>query len=412
MRSAVFRILRDADAASCSELQALSQSQWQRLVLWLDYSGLALYLFDRLQSAGRDSFLPDVIHARFEQNLSDNFVRTGSLLDESIAIQREFKERQVRYAVLKGLTLWPSSVSKLALRSQLDLDFLVDERSAVSARQILERCGYLLHGASGRSLEFRRNEMPGATLNDLYKDRRSFAVELHIEKAEHGTGQLDRAEWRTLFGFDMPVLSPIDLFLGQGLHVYKHTCAEFMRAAHLWEFRNHLQYRRYDSAFWTELRNAAGGNESVSIRLGIALLMVEHVMGESIPDALAWAVGSVPQAGRLWVEEYGIRSALGSFPGSKRYILLQDALIGAGVTPRRASSKSIFPTRLPPPVVRALPNETIATRLMRYWVQLKFITLRLRFHITAGLDLWHESRHWKSLLRTAADGPNSIRNCQ
>ena len=44
----------------------------------------------------------------------------------------------------------------------------------------------------------------------------------------------------------MPVLSPVDLFLGQGLHAYKHVCSEFSRVAHLLEFRRHVLARRDD----------------------------------------------------------------------------------------------------------------------------------------------------------------------
>ena len=64
--------------------------------------------------------LPESIRQRLEQNLRDNTERTNPLIEECCAIQREFVNAGVSYAVLKGFSLWPHSVSGLELRSQLD----------------------------------------------------------------------------------------------------------------------------------------------------------------------------------------------------------------------------------------------------------------------------------------------------
>jgi hypothetical protein len=403
MRLGVIRVLQNPTGETCSKLSDLSEPEWRSLSRWLDTSGLALYLLERLRSNGYESLLPTSVYARLRQNLEHNTVRMHSLMNESIAIQLEFQARRVRYTVLKGVSLWPSSVSKLELRSQLDLDFLVAEESAAAAREVLDRRGYIVHGVCGRSWEFKRNDRPGATLKDIYKDRPSWAVELHIEPAESNTGQLDRCEWRPLFGLDMPVLCGADLFLGQGLHVYKHTCDAFMRTAHLWEFRQHLHHCGNDASFLNQLMSLAEGRIT-SIKFGIALLLVAKVMDEPIPEPLGmWAVNSVPETAQLWIENYAYSVALAGFPGSKRYVMLQRELEPFGVSPRREAMKSVFPTRLPPPVFRAMPNEGIKARVARNWVQLKFIIHRMRFHIAAGLDLWRESHRWRKLVAHLAD---------
>ena len=154
----------------------------------------------------------------------DNTRRTHGLITESIAIQREFQDAGLLYSNLKGLSLWPMSAPKPELRSQFDLDFLVAEQCAPQARSILERRGYRLYAISGRSWEFKLNERPGFSLKDLYRDLQSYAVELHIEPgARISSSSLSRLEWRELHGLNMPVLSPVDLLLGQGLHVYKSS---------------------------------------------------------------------------------------------------------------------------------------------------------------------------------------------
>ena len=77
------------------------------------------------------------------------------MIAESASIQSAFQKAGVSYAVLKGFSLWPVSVPRLELRSQLDLDFLVSEESADQARQILEEAVKLFYqrGFTGTTLD-------------------------------------------------------------------------------------------------------------------------------------------------------------------------------------------------------------------------------------------------------------------
>ena len=258
IRQGVLLTFLDPLPQQCLQLQNLSTSQWRSLLRWLDYSGLALYFFDRIAELQLGDLLPKPVFARLQQNLIDNTKRTHSMTAESNAIEQNFQAESLRYAALKGLSFWPNSVPKPELRSQFDLDFLVAEKGVQAARGILERQGYRLYGASGRSLEFKRNEFPGISRKQMYKDTGSWSVELHVESsASSSSSQLERLEWRDLGGFRMPVLSPIDLFLGQGLHAHKHICSEFLRAAHLLEFRRHVLFHRDDASFWNTLQSKA-----------------------------------------------------------------------------------------------------------------------------------------------------------
>ena len=398
---AILRMLDHPFSDDSSNLQKLSRSEWKQVLQWLDYSGVALYFFDRFRHSGSIDLLPHWMHDRLQLSLDENIARTRSQIEESAAIQQEFQRLGIHYSVIKGISLWPHSVPDPVLRSQLDLDFLVAEESADTARNVLERRGYRLYAASDRSLEFKCNEQLGMSVKDLYKDLRSWSVELHVEPTATGNhSRLDRLEWRELFGMRMPTLSSVDIFLGQGLHVHKNVCAEFLRSAHVWEFRNAVLSRRHDAAFWKAVRIAAIDNRSVAIRLGVVLLLITEALGESAPDSLTgWTVPLVPAAARMWIRRYGHRSVLGRFPGSKRYLLLQKALHDAGVTPRRHSVESLIPTRLPPPIIRPLQNESSVTRILRNWMQFKFIAHRLRFHLIAGFDYWHESQLWAKIVR-------------
>lgn len=397
LREAALLIFCEPFPPQCAQLQHLTGREWRKLLRWLDISGLALYFLDRIVDLKLTDWLPPVVLARLQQNLADNTERTGVMIAESIAIQQAFQEACVSYSNLKGLSLWPSSVPRPELRSQFDLDFLVAEKSAPAARRILEQRGYRLYFISGRSWEFKLNEKPGLSLKDLYKAQPSHAVELHIESgAPSGLSLLERVETRDLYGCNMPVLPPVDLFLGQGVHAFKHVCSEFSRVAHLLEFRRHVLLRRDDHAFWSELRKTAGGTPRACLGLGVVTLLIGHVMGDFAPEAFTdWTVACLPQPARLWVERYGRRAVFGSIPGSKLYLLLQRELESAGVPAKRPLRQVLLPARLPPPVVRAFPNETLAVKLGRYRMQLHFIFLRGRFHVVEGLRYAWESRRWR-----------------
>ena len=366
---------------------------------WLDISGLALYFLDRMTELQLSASLPEFVLARLRKNLEDNTGRTRSMVNESVAIHQEFQGVGVTYALLKGLSLWPSSAPAPELRSQFDLDFLVAEKSAAHAKTVLERRGYRLYHASRRSWEFKCNERPGLSLRDLYKAQPSHAVELHIEPDRSGrSSPLGRIEWRTLFGCSMPVLSPVDLLLGQGLHAYKHVCSEFTRASHLLEFRRHVIARRNDADLWRELHAAAEENPRASLGLGVVTLLIAHGMGDFAPEELTeWTVRSLPEPVSLWVRMYGRRTLFGSFPGTKLYLLLQKELAAAGVPAKRLPRRILLPLRLPPPIIRALPGEALAVRLARYRMQFVFILQRLRFHLVEGLRYTWESRRWRRL---------------
>lgn len=389
----------DPPSEKRSRLQILSNKEWSGLLHWLDVSGLALYFLDRVTELQLSNLLPTWVLARLEQNLRDNQERTQGMIAESIAIQQELQNANLSYTTLKGFSLSPHSVPRPELRHQFDLDFLVARKSAVDARKILERRGYRLYAISGRSWEFKRNDAPGS-VRDLYKNLPCRSVELHIEAEGPGyQSLLERLEKREFHGIYMPVLSPVDLFIGQGLHAYKHVCSEFSRTSHLLEFRRHVLSRRGDDSFWKEVQSRAEGNLKAGVGLGIVTLLVTSVMGDFAPEALTtWTVSRLPPPVRLWVKLYGGRIVFGDAPGSKLYLLLQRELESEGVRQRRSLGRALLPSRLPPPVVRGAAGETLRIKMSRYRLQFCFVLFRLRFHVVEGLRYFRESHRWRQYM--------------
>lgn len=399
IREALLLTFCDPIPRECLRLWLFTRGDWSRALHWLDISGLALYFLDRIEQLDLYDILPPAVLARLRQNLADNTNRTASMMEEWIEIQRSFYTAGLSWATLKGFSLYPQSVPRPQLRSQLDIDFLIAESSAPAARSILESRGYRLHAISGRSWEFKRSAPTRITLDDLYKPTPHRSAELHLESSDSPSPLLDRLEGRNFQGQSLPVLAPLDLFLGQGLHLYKHIVSECTRAAHLLEFRRHVLTRYDDTAFWRDLQHLAEADPRAPIGLGVATLLITRLMGPFAPLAFtSWTVDRVPPAARLWIDTYGHDFVLGDFPGTKLYLLLQQALAPAGINAKRSRRAALLPKKLPPAIMHATPGECFLARLRRNWTQFRFISIRARFHAFQGLRYLYESRRWHKLL--------------
>jgi hypothetical protein len=400
VHEAVLLSFSDPVPSQVELLLHLSPSEWQRLLNWLDVSGLALYFQDRLAQLGLRDSLPGAVADRLQKNLDNNAKRTLGMVEESVAIQREFQDSALSYAVVKGLSLSPESVPRPELRHQFDLDYLISEKSAPVARSILERRGYCLRAISGRTWEFKINETPYVSIKDFYKNLPYRAVELHLEADTPGEdSRLDRATTRDMFEISMPILSPVDLFRGQAMHIFKDICCGTSRTAHLLEFYRHVISRRDDDAFWRELRAQAEGDRRTCVGIGVGTYLVASIMGHFAPKALtAWTAEVLPPPICLWVDRYGRHTIFANHPGTKFFLLLQKELDNVDISGRSTVKKSLWPSRLPPVVIRGSSKETFSTRIARYRVQARFVFERLRFHIVEGVRYTLESYRWRQHL--------------
>jgi hypothetical protein len=400
LREAVLLSFCDPLPTKFARLLHLTRRDWQDLLLWLDTSGLALYFFDRLEKLNLLGILPLPVHARLKRNLEDNSKRIDAMIAESVRIQSRFQAAGLSYAALKGFSLWPISVPRVELRSQLDLDFLVAEEGAAEARKILEDFGYRLNAVAGESRttwEFVTDEFCPSSLEYLYKSNARRSLDLHIDAPSLGReSRLFRSRTLPFHGIQMPVLSPLDLFLGQGLHVYQHVCCEFIRTAHLVEFYRHIVARQRDDAFWNRLRTQIENDRETCVRLGMVVLLLSRVMGRFAPDALTcFTVDQLPPTASLWADLYAHRIALASFPGSKLYLLLREEMKPMGLAAKRTLHQALVPRAMPPAIEPAVPGETALARMNRYYRQARFFLFRLRFHLFEGSRFVFESIFWR-----------------
>jgi hypothetical protein len=119
-------------------------------------------------------------------------------------------------------------------------------------------------------------------------------------------------------------------------------------------------------------------------------------MGQFAPGALTrWSVDRLPPGVGRWIDLYGRRTVLMSFPGSKLYLLLQEEMEAAGLPAKRPLRQALLPRRLPPAISHAVALEGFSGRTRRYYREVHFIFFRLRFHLMEGLRYLIESILWR-----------------
>lgn len=403
---AIVASFRDSPEHSRQRLSSFSAKEWTRTAFWLDTSGLALYFLDHLRANGIiDAVDPDT-RDKLEQKLADNKLRLADMLQEFAEINRSFQSSGICYANLKGFTLSPHSCPDLSLRYQSDYDFLVDPDHLKLARALLEKKGYVVTGRTSRTLEMKIADGQRISLDGQYKSSARRSVELHVALEGFGTigpqvrdQRLNRlSEWRH-DGQMFPALSPADQLIGQALHLLGHMRNEHTRPSWLLEYSRHVLTRR-EEEIWKDVRTLAEPNPDAVIALGLSTLLTTYLFGApAIPELDSWTADVLPAEVKIWAAQYGRKSVLSKVPGTKLYLLLDDALTGSCPHLQSNRMRRLIPLRRPPHIMQTPLSDTFYLRIQREIAQLRFIFFRLRFHLKQGVIFAVEQRRWRKLLK-------------
>ncbi|HEY3703885.1 MAG TPA: SLBB domain-containing protein [Terracidiphilus sp.] len=381
-------------------LDGHDERDWQAVMWWLDVSGLALYLLERVRTAHAEAVVPPSVLTSLEDRLGHNTDRTWSLLREAAILCKWLQEAEVPYALLKGVTLVPDSVPNPALRSQTDLDFLVARQSIPIARHFISRLGYHLHANTGSTLEFRAGICGRPDVMKIYSVHSQRALELHV--AEGALDTLARRQVREIEGVPIASLSPADILVQQAAHVLKHLCGEHTRIAWILEFRNHVQARQADLAFWREVEGNAAKAPNGNVAMGVALWLSSRFFGPIQANLTErWSEQNLPQRVRLWLVRFADRVLLSDSVGNKYYGLLRNQL---AVASHEISMRTIlFPSCLPALITKPQANESLRSRARRYTIEASYFWRRLRFHLIEGIVFGIEFVRWRRAVATLPD---------
>jgi hypothetical protein len=407
---AVIAAFRDSAAESSRRLSTLKASDWQRSYHWLDASGMALYFLDRVESLQVESALPAATLERLRGNLADNRHRSSTMLVEFAALNQSFQRAGLVYANLKGFTLSPESCPRPELRCQLDLDFLIDGTQLDLGQRILGKTGYELSAATPDVWEFKAGSDELTAIEDHYKIRPQRCVELHFASSgapphlPFRDSRLERRIRHSWGGLSFPALTPANQFIAQAQHVFKHLCSACTRVSWLLEYQHHVSVRYRDESFWDEVRKHAEADRNTSIAIGLTTLLSSQIFGGEVPPALEeWTSARLPAAVRLWADQYGRESILADFPGTKLYLLLQEALRGNDDAWKQTKRNRLLPLSRPPRIVSVSTDDNVWKRLRSELYQIRFIIFRLRFHVFEGVHYMVEAFRWKRRLAVLPD---------
>lgn len=381
-------------------LGRFNERDWLCTREWLHTSGLALYLIDRVMKLGADAVIPSRIATELRVNLGENRVRTADLFGEFVSMNVELQRSGILYANLKGFTLAPVACPDPALRYQHDLDFLVARRDAERCRQTLMRHGYVQTAVSGDSWEFHAGGAEVCDMRDLYRVRAQRSAEIHLvpeAEEESPDARLSRLQLQVWNGFEFPALSESDKLLAQAMHIFQHFQSEWTRTAWLLEYATAIRADGDNVSLWRDVEATLGAMPQIRTGVGIASLVTGRSFPLTLPDELVRTVQTVPPQARLWACRYERELVFTEHPGSKLYLLLMDVLFDGNPEWPRRRRRRLWPRRMPPKKIVA-KGESLAMNLRIKLQQMKFVLLRLWFHIASGLRYRMEAARWRRFL--------------
>jgi Uncharacterised nucleotidyltransferase len=411
LAEAVIATFRDAETKMhYDRLAGFSQREWNGVFRWLDASGLALYFFDRVRTLQIENALPTDVLKRLEQNAADNHEQTADMFREFVRINHSFQTAGLSYVNYKGFTTTPDGCPDAALRCQFDLDFIIARNEVSRCEQILAELGYSLTGIGPNGREFKAGSSRPPALQDLYKVKVQRSVDLHLcdstelNRTESTGTKLSRRRFRDWDGYAFPILSECDSFIEQTLHLFKHLKSEWTRASWILEYSNFINFHREDHALWQDVRRRVLGDPEVGVAVGVATLLADQCFGiASLPEILNVTVRRLDPSVWLWVERYGNDVLFATFPGTKLYLLLRDALATNKRVWLMERRKKLFPLNRPPKITVGFDDRGLAVRLQRLKTEMSYLFFRLRFHVTQGLAYAIEASRWKRTVASLQD---------
>jgi hypothetical protein len=400
-------------------LRSCSESQIQRLLVWLDQGGLALYLFNRLEQQEVLGALTPGFRQSLERRRKANCERTGDMLNEFSRVNQALNDRGIRYALLKGFTLTPEFCSDPALRSQSDIDLLVAPESVPDAIHALRTCGYTLEGVTPSGevcLATPLRHVPGRR-DDIYALQRHRQIDIHttIWESNPHVGLvvpadcLNRTCPHSLRGIHFASLSTEDMFLLQVLHAFRHMLRSWMRVSWLFEIDQFVGLHQEDRDLWSAFRTRAGSDPTVRHACALVISLTNQLFRRPIPDALkTWCGEDVPASLEIWARDFGPRWALSNWPGNQLSLLVAKEFIHDQSLRRQYVRSRIFPvhSNLSIGTVQAPDRKT---RLQAKASQLLYVGSRLAFHLGALISLSLDMVRWRRTLRSIRSGTNQER---
>jgi len=397
-------------------LRNFHSRDWEASLDWLNLSGIALVLWDRLQKLGAEDAVPRRVRATLAANLSENRRRVVAMTREFDLLNRQFERAGVECVVWKGFALIPDYCPDACLRPSYDYDYLVSEESWDGAQEVLQAAGYVRKADPGtrihltfvprdfpRRLPLSRGGLYAATLPRKVElhlspwDEDALGISLNVR--ERPWGRKVRRSWQGLT-FYSP--EEQDAFVFQAVHAFQHILHNWCRLGWLLEIAYFLESRSTDSSFWeklyADLEAHAALREVVALATSLAAPLFRAESPASIKDQVP---GAMRRQVALWVDHYGLRAALDNFSEDKCSLFLYREFVRDEKAWQKIQKSRLLPLHRPNRLAGSVMPATSAP-LPESWKQAWYVVRRLIHHSVRGAGYAWESARWDRLRRLSA----------
>jgi hypothetical protein len=395
----ILHCLRFTENREAPRLDHLSWREQSALLLWLDQSGLALYLLDRLRQANAVRCLPENIACRLEDKLEANRKRTGLLVEQLAEVVSLLEAGGIPYAVMKGFSLSPEFCSNPVLRHQTDIDLLLARKDVAAASTALESCGYSrIPSLFEEEFVFSTPLRETPSRRDNIYAPRERKIEIHVSLWDPVCGiavdapelDLKNVSAREVMGVKFCALPLEQAFLLQLLHVFRHFLGGWIRPSWVYELGWFLGGPRATSNVCASMLSLIPSPNTVHA-CGLCLSMATTVFRGRIPSLLEQELlANMPEPSRRWAEHYAERFLLSDISGTKLGLLVERAFAIDPQGWRTHLMRRMLPFRSRPHLGTVQPG-TASLRWRHRLHEAGHFIGRLKFHITSGIELGWEA---------------------
>jgi len=399
---------------------AFTPAQWERCLTWMDDMGLALYFFRAVEP--RAELVPEFVTQRLQRRQSANEYRMRCMQRQFGIINRQFETAGVKYIAVKGLTLVPEFCPDASLRHQSDFDFLMDQSSLQSARQLLEEMGYVLYKTFDHELIFvlPSNEKPKRG-EAQYDASAPHSVELHLTMGDFPClawkepSFLENAVVRVSGGSTFHGLTDDDSFLLQAVHIFHHVLDGWMKLSWLYEIGHFLETRTTDSDLWKRISGKLAVDPLLREAVAVVASLASKFFQARIPVVIEGWIRGIRPAVLVWIENYARIWAFGPnridefdwFPTNKLVLFLHRQYI-----PDNRDWRALLTTRLLAlkglkRMKHSMSAKQSSGGRKRIWISARALR-RVAFHLGSGIRYFWEMPKWWHLTRSFQPGGNAF----
>lgn len=382
----------------------LSPRGWKRLLEWMDLAGLTLSFWDRVKKSEVTDIVPPQFQTSLERNLAEHRLRVAAMAEEFDAINRSFDCAGVAYAALKGFALVPDYIPDPGLRPFYDFDYLIPRASSELADRVFSNAGYKQKSKRvEHSLTYfhpgRESRLP-STRDDLYSLRVHRTVDVHFGIWEFDSlgleldvppRPLSRSRLRVWQGLCFSVLSEEDQLLFQVLHILQHVLNHWCRLRWLLDVATYLNSQAWNATFWTRFQSLLAHDPRLLDIASVVFEISARLFRAQLPPELL--LSRKPELA-LWMERYGMTSALDNFGHDKYSLFLHRYFVRERESWRRLRKERLFPIQRPVQVGKpSAPG--FSNHALAHWKQACYVAGRALHHLRAGAQYGWQSLRWR-----------------